>query len=240
MIARVAQAYLERAASLNTFEDADRLHTGTASQRKPQEFFLFRPVGRSDIHSAMVGELHVSETKVCGYWGNDHLAFVQTVSTYESAKALGRLTLLFIFRNPQGQWQLLTASTDPISNTKFVKAIPKLATLLQKPWIPDSKPMPAKLLSPEDGQYPRAPAGQRFGEFSWQPSVSTDVVAEIVEFAYKDDARLFVEFLSGDHPASEKISAGMLWSTGSLWQWRVWSISDAGTVSFSEFRSFRN
>jgi hypothetical protein len=121
-----------------------------------------------------------------------------------------------------------------------VKAIPELATLLQKPWTPDSKPMPAKLLSPEDGQYPGAPAGQRFGEFSWQPSLSTDVVAEILEFAYKDDARLFVEFLSGDHPASEKISAGMLWHSGSLWQWRVWSISGAGAVSFSESRSFPN
>src|SRR5208282_1212161 len=104
-----------------------------------------------------------------------HLAFVQTVSTYESAKALGRLTVLLIFRNQQGQWQLLTASTDPISNAEFVKAIPKLASLLQKPWTPESRPMPAKLLSPGQGQRPEPPAGQRFGDFSWQPSPSTDV-----------------------------------------------------------------
>jgi hypothetical protein len=237
--APITQAYLERAALLHVFEDADRLHTGAASQRKPQEVFRF-PVSPIDIHTAMAGELRFSETKVCGCWGNDHLAFVQTVSTYESARALGRLTVLLIFRNQQGQWQLLTASTDPISNTWFVEAIPKLAALLQKPWTADSKPMPAKLLSPEDGQRPEPLAGQRFGDFSWQPSPSPDVVAEIVEFAYKDDARLFVRLLSGDHPASEKISDGMLWTSSSLWQWRVWSISDAGAISFSETRSFRH
>jgi hypothetical protein len=231
---------VEGAASLSAFEDAARLHTGAASQRKLQEFFPLRPITRSDIHTGVVGEVHVSETNVCGFWGNDHLAFVQTVSTYESAKALGRLTVLLIFRNQQSQWQLLTASTDPISNTEFVNAIPKLAALLQTPWTPDDRPAPAKLLSPEDGQYPEPPAGQRFGDFSWQPSTSTDVVAEIVEFAYKDDARLFVRFLTGDHLASQEISDGMLWGTLSVWQWRVWSISDAGTISFSESRSFPN
>jgi hypothetical protein len=234
-----ARAYLERASALHEIEDADRLHTGTGDSREPQELFPLRPFARSDIHTPLVGELHVTDTKVCGHWGNDHLAFVQTVSTYESENALGHLTLLLVFRNEQGQWRLLTASTDPVSNTEFVKEIPKLTASIQNPWNPDSKPMPAKLLSPEDGRRPEPPAGKRFGDFTWQPSTSTDVVAEIAEFGYKDDARLFVRFLSADHSASQAISSGLLWWTLSLWQWRVWSISGAGAVSFSESRSFR-
>src|SRR6516165_4122773 len=87
---------------------------------------------------------------------------------------------------------------------------------------------------------------------SWQPSASANVVAEIVEFAYtsapipwempsNNNGRLFIRFRSGNSPVKEQISASdVLMETGSLWQWRVWSISDAGDVSISESRSFSN
>lgn len=46
--------------------------------------------------------MHVRELKACEGWGNDHLAFVRVVCTYESASMLGRLSGLLILRNQGG------------------------------------------------------------------------------------------------------------------------------------------
>jgi len=218
IVVRVGPAYVEGAASLEGFEDADRLHAEGANQE----------------------QLKVSETRECGYWGNDHLAFVPMVLGYESARELGHVTVLLTLRRQESEWRLLTASRDPVTTTSFVRQMPKLSSLLGKPWTFGSTPRPAKLDALEEGQFPQPPSGQRFGDFTWRPSSSVDVVAEIVEFAYKNDARLFVKFPSGNGRANGQVSAGQLWTTHSLWKWRVWSIAEDGAVSFSEAKSFLN
>ena len=97
---------------------------------------------------------------------------------------------------------------------------------------------PAQLLSPENGQVPIPDAGQRFGNFTWRPSPSANVVAQIVEFAYQNDDRLY--FMPTQNDATpDQMSAGSLWHTGSEWKWRVWSISDTGAIAFSDYRTFR-
>jgi hypothetical protein len=80
---------------------------------------------------------------------------------------------------------------------------------------------------------PVAAAGQRFGNFTWRPSASQNVVAEIVEFAYENDPRLFLT-LRQTNLTTEQISDEQLWTSLSEWKWRVWSINDAGAVAFSE------
>jgi hypothetical protein len=216
--ARIAEAYLEGNPSLKQLEDPDRLHTEATNQEQRRLF----------------------ETKVCGNWGSDHLTFVQTDSTYESATALGQRSTVLMLREYESQWRLLAASTDPISNTRFVSQIPELVSLITKAWSPGSMPNPAKLLEPQDGHYPTPAGGERFGEFSWQPSGAADVVAEIVEFAYKGDARLIARCFSGHPPTVERLSTGELWHTRSVWKWRVWSIAGTGAMSYSETRSFPN
>jgi hypothetical protein len=180
--------------------------------------------------------LQVSEIKDCGFWGNEHLAFVSMSVSYESQKGIGWIDVLLILRKQQARWQLLAASTDPISTTSFLGQLPQLATALKPPQSPVKQPIPAKLMSP-DVQFPVPDNGQRFGNFVWQPSPSGDVVAEIVEFAYQDDARLFVR-LRSSKATSDQISTGQLWTTRSQWKWRVWSISDTTGISFSQARSF--
>jgi hypothetical protein len=213
---RVGPAYVDGAVSLEAFEEADRLHVERANQER----------------------IKVSETRECGYWGNDHLAFVPVLLRYESARELGHVTVLLTFRRQENEWRLLTASRDPVTTTSFVSQMPKLASLLGKPWSSGRAPRPAKLDAPEEGQFPQPPSGQRFGDFTWQPSNSVDVVAEIVEFAYKNDARLFVEYPSGNNRTNGQVSAGQLWTTHSPGKWRVWSVAEDGAVSFSEARSF--
>jgi hypothetical protein len=230
--APIVRAYVQ-GESLQEFEDADRLHTvGPDTNTARTRRLILRAPPESPGR--------VSEVKDCGFWGSDHLAFVQTAVTYESARTLGRIAVLLILRKQESGWRLLTASTDPISNETFLKQIPRLALLFKKAWTPDSSLIPAQLLLPEEGQYPTPADGERFGDFTWQPSSSTNAVGEIIEFAYDNDARLFIRFASDEGPANEQLSDGELWSAESLWKWRVWSVSDAGSVSFSEVRPFQH
>ena len=213
---QAARAYLENSPSLQDLEDPDRLHT---SVKKPQE-------------------RRVEAVKTCGCWAADHLAFVQAVASYTSPEKIGWVSTLMVFRKQSDQWRLLAASTDPISNEPFVKQIPDLVRLITQPWTPGSAPQPAQLVAPADGQVPVPAPGARFGDFSWHTSPSPGEVAEIAEFAYNDDARLFAIFFAGPAPKTEHSSDGQLWTTGSMWKWRVWSISNSGAVSFSPAQSF--
>jgi len=214
----VAWAYLEgKPAPPKTSDDAARLNVGSTNSVR-----------------------QVSETKECGYWGDERLAFVPMVFSFESAQSLGQITVLLAFRKEQNEWRLLTSSTDPMSNGSFVDQLPKLAASLQNPRSPIRAPAPAKLIAPDDGHYPQPAGGERFGNFVWQPSKSGDVVAEVVEFAYDGNSRLFARLRSSSPPPTDEISSGQLWTTKSPWKWRVWSISGQGAVSFSEARSFNN
>ena len=107
-------------------------------------------------------------------------------------------------------------------------------------------PEPAELVAPPDGTYPLPLPGQRFGDFVWTPSPSRKVVAEIAEFAYVrgdpayQDARLFVFPRSRVGPVVDRVSAGQLWTTRDVWEWRVWSIRDDGVITFSDARFFNH
>lgn len=218
IVPQAARAYLENSPSLQGLEDPDRLLT---SPKKPSD-------------------RHVEEVKPCGFWGSDHLAFAQVTASYTSTEKIGWITTLMVFRKQSDQWRMLVASTDPISNRAFVSQLPNLAQLVTQPWTPGSAPKPPELVGPGDGQYPVPTPGVRFGDFSWHTSPSSGEVAEIAEFAYDDDARLFTIFFSGPPPKTEYSSTGMLWTIRSTWKWRVWSISSSGAVSFSPAWSFPN
>ena len=219
IVPSIASAYLDGAAAvLQRYEDRACLLVGGSGQEK----------------------VSIGSMRECGYWGNDNLAFVPVVATYEGEKSIGQTVILLIMRKQDTRWQLLTAARDPVSIGDFTKKIPRIVDLLEKNRGYDQQPVPAKLLSPEAGGYPKPNGGQRFGDFVWQPSPSPSVVAEIIEFAYGDDARLFIKFRSEQNPTEDRLSSGHMWSTGGVWRWRVWSISDSGVVSFSEARSFTN
>lgn len=212
---RMSSAFLEQAASLKAYADNDRL-LAEGARRDP---------------------VQVTGTRACGVWGSDKLAFVSLLSTYESPRVIGQIPVLLVLRKPDAEWRLLAASTDPISNSNFLKQIPRITGLLQNVRDAPDKPEPAQLQSPGDGQEPLPETGQRFGSFSWSPSPSENVVAEIAEFAYLGDARLFLK-LRTKQQTTERISAGELWNSRTEWNWRVWSISDTGTLALSKPRSF--
>jgi hypothetical protein len=152
-------------------------------------------------------------------------------------QAIGHASLLLAFRKTSWLWQLLVGARDPVSNRDFVTLLPGFAKVLARDLPAGPVPLPATLRSPRNGRFPIAGTGERFGDFEWQSSSTEDVVAEIVEFSYHDDARLFL--LRPLKPGVPRhVSAGQLWSTRSDWAWRVWSITKSGEIAFSEARTF--
>lgn len=179
----------------------------------------------------------VGGVAVCGGWGNERLAFATVSASYHADTSIGHASLLLAFRKTSSQWRLLVAARDPVSNRRFVTLLPNLSTTLAHDIPAGPLPTPATLHSPQNGRFPVPPKGARFGDFTWQSSNSEDVVAEIAEFTYHDDARLFL--LRPRNPgAPQHISTGQLWSTKGEWAWRVWSISLSGEIAFSEVRTF--
>jgi hypothetical protein len=180
----------------------------------------------------------VRAVRTCDVQGNDRLAVASVTATYESANALGHAPVLLVLRNVNSRWQLLVAARDPVSNDEFVREIRRVAGLLSAERAVRSFPVPATLLAPATDSRPRARNGQPFGSFTWRSSDSDNVVAEIAEFAYDDDARLFV-VRPQQSASSGEISEGRLWTTGGTWYWRIWSVSRSGDIGFSETRTFQ-
>lgn len=201
--------------------------------------------------------LHESDTKVevvkaCRVSGNRNLAFVSLVSTFSSqvrvqptrhgpvqGMDLGQQSILAVLRNQVGAWRLLAITDDPV-NTVAVARIPltthKLDRSLDDGETAGVSAEPAQPLTP-DGVYPRPAQGERFGDFIWRPSQSTNVIGQVVEFMIGKDAslgrtRLF--FLPAD---GHRLSSGFLMSGGTS-VWRVWSVSKGGDVAFSEQHSY--
>ncbi|MDR3793170.1 MAG: hypothetical protein P4L03_07305 [Terracidiphilus sp.] len=227
---RMNDAYLRTPLQLKEYEDADRLTAEGV---------------RWDSVNAL-------ETRTCGSWGNDRLAFVFLVSTFDHedfpgqpppkslahGPLIGQMPILLVLRKQEGQWRLLVASSDPVSTEPFLRQVPEFSRHLREPGVKEAGVSPAQLLLPENGKAPVPVQGEHFGVFIWQPSPSGNVVAQIVEFAYEDNDRLFF-MPAPENKAPNLLSAGMLWNTRSEWKWRVWSISDTGEIAFSSYRTFR-
>jgi hypothetical protein len=177
----------------------------------------------------------VDHVQPCGFVALDRLAFAWVQVVYESPSALGHKPLLVALRktDPQSPWRVLLVSQDPLSTSgAFLQELQLMSRRIQVTTVPQA----AVLLDPPPGVYPLPPQGQRFGSFTWRPSSSNARAMEIVEFAYNDDARLFVR----QRPTEPEVSTGQLWTTRSTWQWRVWTVNRAGDISFSERRLFPN
>jgi hypothetical protein len=225
----IATAYLRAPGEMKAYDDADRLAT----------------------EGVRWDSVNARETRTCGFWGNDRLAFVSLVSTFDHedlsgqpppvslahGPLIGQMPILLVLRKHGAQWRLLAASSDPVSNGPFLDQIPAISSRLKKPAMEKIGVTAAQLLSPENGKTPVPPQGEHFGFFTWQPSPSGEVVVQIVEFAYKNDDRLYFMPIT-DNKTPGMISAGMLWGTGIKWKWRVWSISDTGAIAFSDDRAF--
>jgi len=195
--------------------------------------------------------VRVESVKACRVSGNYQLAFVSLVSNFSATVRepdttglskqgmdLGQQSILAVLRNQNGTWRLLAITHDALNTVAAMRVTNTNLFLnsLDQGQSTGIMPEAARPLTP-NGVVPLPPKGERFGDFTWQPSPSSEVIGQVVEFALGKTTnwgftRLF--FL----PASEnKISTGLLMN-GGLSTWRVWSISKTGDIAFSEQHSF--
>jgi len=216
IVTDVAIAYLKGdTASVQAYSDSDRIP----------------PVRLGLGATAVVG------ARICSVWVNHMIAFASVRAAYEADGTLGEARVLLVLRKSASRWRLLVATRDPIATGEFVNAVPRLFAALTHGAGASELPIPARLTARVTGQFPRSRSGERFGSFTWESSPSSGVVAEVAEFVYADDARLFLLFPKRAAERRE-VSAGQLWTTGREWSWRFWSIARTGQTAFSESRTF--
>lgn len=224
------------------YVDCDRPTLATISDQSRLVQQCFLP--QSDAKAESV--------KACSVAGNDKLAFVSLVAGFSAkvrdprriypsrhGRDLGQQSILAVLTNQGGTWRLLAITHDPVN------------TVLQRPLttntiasslghgLPSGITTASAQLLTRDGVYPVPQKGERFGDFIWYPSQSTDVIGQVVEFMWGKDndwglTRLF--FLP---PNENKLSTGRLMSGGRT-IWRVWSVTRSGDVGFSEPHTFMN
>lgn len=195
-------------------------------------------------------DVQVQSVKPCRVSGNRNLAFVSLVSNLSAQMRgqmtnpglvhrteLGQKSILAVLRNQSGEWRLLAITDDPVNTvTPRPFTTPKVDRLLDDGQIAGIIPESAQLLIPDGVHLPRTAP---FADLTWQRSPNTEVIGQVVEFMWGKDrnwglTRLF--FL----PAREqKLSSGFLMNSGAT-VWRVWSVTKAGDLAFSEQRTFKN
>ena len=182
----------------------------------------------------------LKDIKVCSIVANDNLAAVSTVVAHDDRGSVGHLDMLLVLHQENDNWRLLTQQIGYIIEDAR-PYINKLADAIANS-EQNTPPLPASNLAPENIR-PTAKE-ERSGEFTWQPSESENVVAEVIEFSHGVDARLFMKFREdGTGKATDSISPGEIHPiddslNNQTWRWRVWSIAGDGSIAFSETRSF--
>jgi hypothetical protein len=182
----------------------------------------------------------VSAALSCEFWGNTNLVFVKTIVAFETSLNLGHQEIIVVLQSSDDlQMRPLTVTWDPVSLNELDDEHTAFATQLDIGLFPGDAPEPAQISTP-DGVVPEPVGEDRFGDFAWTPSASADVIFEIAEFDYETGTRLFFfnRGAGGENPAEQLLSTGRLWTTETTWNWRVWSISDSGLITFSDVRSF--
>lgn len=221
--------------------DCDRSTLAAASDKSRMVQQCFKP--QSDTKTESV--------KACSVSGNHKLAFVSLAGTFSATVRdpralnssnpgmnLGQQSILAVLTNQGGTWRLLAITHDRM-NTVLRRPIssPTFANLLDHGPATGITPAPARLVTP-NGVYPAPQYGQRFGDFIWEPSQSTDVIGQVVEFMWRKDTDWGLTRLFFLQPSENKISSGLLMDAGTN-LWRVWTISRSGEVVFSDQYSFK-
>jgi hypothetical protein len=151
---------------------------------------------------------------------------------------LGQQSILAVLTSRTGTWQLLAITHDPMNTIVRIRlSTPNtLVNSLNNDPPNGITTEPARLLTP-NGVYPISQSGERFGNFTWQPSGSTEVIGQVVEFMWGRDSNWGLTRLAFLPAGGNKLSSGFLMSGGKT-VWRVWSVTKSGDVVFSEQHSF--
>lgn len=182
--------------------------------------------------------VRVKVIKTCRISGNARLAFASSVVAIDNHERIGRRSVISILRKTD-KWRVLTVTADPVSAKEFASDAALFGgRLVARTGASRETPGRSAIIQTSDGTFPSPKAGERFGDFTWTSSPSKEIKGEIAEFSYGFDVRLFL--YPGAAPGQKRsLSTGKLYSR-TPWLWRIWSIGNDGSVTFTDTRQFRN
>jgi hypothetical protein len=175
--------------------------------------------------------------RICGLWGNELIAFVNSVVIYENDLSLGRKNLLIVAqRPPSNGWRLKVISEHP----KVIRDLYKQVSGLSRGSSDDSIKEPELVSPPDQARFDkRFPRSER-PDIVWT-SGGSNVVAYLVEaqFNFKRSpwsSGSFRVYLGSRNEKTIKVKAEF--GVGAQpHRWRVWAITEGGDARISDWRT---
>jgi hypothetical protein len=204
-------------------------------------------MGLNKASGVTIGPSRFESVKFCGAWGSSALAFAKVIVNFEAEQFLGRTELALAFHMEQDGWRLLAISREPTTIRSINLTASRLEpALLNKQVYPV---MPEAAVLKEPSQYVPAPdSKKRSGWLIWDPSGSSNVVAEVAEIACRsrdydniehDDVQFIVHLRERHIKPVYYVPAQNACPSGWPWKWRVWSVTGDG-ISFSNEQTISN
>ena len=211
------QAYFER--------DQTKLDELSDGKYPDDSFHL--PDRASKIHAA----------RICGLWGNELIAFVNSVVVYENELSLGRKNMLVVAQRPPSKgWTLRVISEHPAVIRELYKQVPRLS----RGRSDDSIEAPELVSPPDQARFDkRFPRSER-PDIEWT-SAGSDVVAYLVESQFNFarspwSSGYFRVYRGSRNEKTIKVKAEF--GVGAQpHRWRVWAVSEGGEARISSWRT---
>lgn len=177
----------------------------------------------------------ISGIKMCGGWGNQQLAFINTVTSFESADHVGSRSLLAVVAKAESSWKLLLLGEDPGIIRTLQQQAPAL-TINGDAASELQAPMP---MAPADGAFfSRWPLEER-PELVWTKTGNGPVIY-LVESQFKSGGRWSGRgFILARSVSQDALTIKVRATFGAGMQphrWRIWAINEGGSTARSEWR----
>jgi hypothetical protein len=179
----------------------------------------------------------IHEARTCGVWGNELIAFVNSVVVYENDLSLGRKNMLIVAqRSPSKGWKLNVISEHPVVIRELYKQVPRLS----RGRSDDSIQAPELVSPPDQARFDkRFPRSER-PDIEWT-SAGTDVVAYLVESQFNFARSPWSSGYFWVYPGSRNektIKVKAEFGVGAQpHRWRVWAITEGGEARISSWRT---
>jgi hypothetical protein len=183
----------------------------------------------------------ILSNKVCGGWGNQRLAFINTVTLFENDEQIGYDNLLQVLENTEGSWKLLSLTGD----AGIIARLQAKSLVLKDGAGSDAQLQPPTLIAPADGaSFSRWPVEER----PWLEWTSAGGgFLYLIEAQFTNPPRpgqaetlwsgTGFRLISPVNPDVLKIRTRATFGAGQQpHRWRVWAIDENGFTTRSEWR----
>ena len=181
----------------------------------------------------------IKEMIICGLWGNERLAFVNTLVSYEGSDSLGQKNALVILRSANSSWSLFLLSDRRGFIKDLFQQVPKLSGTNKSQIL-----QPVVILNPpNEAKFKRFPLSER-PDLEWT-NAGSSVAVYLIESQYKQPNRSSRSIWTGSY--FKTVSAGKAdaktikvkahFGVGMQpHRWRIWAVGNNGGVFISDWR----